>query len=328
MSAADSGNVIFVMLKPLPKDHCPLKSVPPAAGSDGARLLPISVITVLTFHTRTPAIYFLLIPSGFFMAAPPGVHTFLNDAHRISREALFITMSLPNADRPAVERTARQLDAVRRVLLNLNDPYTTEDERIHLLNTTNAILEPLEDFLNTPPPPPSTFLPRIYTGLPGRPRYDLNIPRALCLHALGASWSRVATAMGVARRTIYYHLERLGISSTEPQYTDITDDELDEKVAQISLSHPFDGAGIIRGHLKAQNINLPMNRVQESLKRVDPLGVLTRCVSCSSLILSTAFHFLPLIVSNLQLGRDYSSPCLSCSRRNVSVASRREREAP
>lgn len=291
MSAADSGNVIFVTLKPLTEHH-PLKSVPSSTGGpDGVCLLLVSVILILT---HTPTIYFSFIQPVFLMAAPPGVHTFLNDAHRISREALFITMSLPNADRAAVERTARQLDAVCRVLLNLNDPYTTEDERIHLLNTTNAILEPLEDFLNTPPPPPSTFLPRIYTGLPGRPRYDLNIPRALCLHALGASWSRVATAMGVARRTIYYHLERLGISSTEPQYTGITDDELDERVAEISLSHPFDGAGIIRGHLKSQNIHLPMKRVQESLKRVDPLGVLTRCVPSSSV----SFYLRPSTTSD------------------------------
>ena len=206
----------------------------------------------------------------------PGVHRFLVDAHRVSREALFIIMSLPNADRAAVERTARQLDAVRRVLMNLDDPYTTEDDRILLLNTTNAFLEPLQQFIDAPHPPPSDHIPRVYTGRPGRPRYALDIRRALCLHDLGASWERVAESMGVHRRTLYYHLQYNGIATTSPNYTDISDDNLDEVVAEISLAHPFDGSGIIRGHLRTRDIHLPMRRVQESLKRVDPIGVLTQ----------------------------------------------------
>lgn len=211
------------------------------------------------------------------MDPPPGLHRFFVDAHRFSREALFIIMSLPNADHDAaVERTVRQLDSVRRVLLNLDDPYTTEDERSSLVNTTSAMIQPLQQFLDTPPPPPLYHIPRVYTGRPGRPRLDLDIPRALCLHSLGASWERVAQAMGVVRRTLYYHLERHGISTTAQEYSDISDDALDELVAEISLSHPFDGAGIIRGHLQTRGFRLSMRRVQESLKRVDPIGVLTR----------------------------------------------------
>lgn len=177
--------------------------------------------------------------------------------------------------------------AIRRVLLNLNDPYTTEDERHTLIHATTAFIQPLQQFLDVPPAPPSYNIPRIYTGRPGRPRLAIDLPRALCLHALGASWERVAQAMGVVRRTIYYHLERAGITTTEAVYSDISDDDLDELVAEISLSHPFDGAGIIRGHLLTRGHRLPMLRVQESLKRVDPIGVLTRYVT------SLVFTFLP-----------------------------------
>ncbi|KAI0040528.1 hypothetical protein FA95DRAFT_1502737 [Auriscalpium vulgare] len=52
----------------------------------------------------------------------PGVHTFLVEAHKISVEANFIIQSLPNVETPAVERICLQLEAIRRVLTNLDDP--------------------------------------------------------------------------------------------------------------------------------------------------------------------------------------------------------------
>ena len=52
--------------------------------------------------------------------------------------------------------------------------------------------------------------------------------------------------------------------------------ELDEHVAEISLSHPFSGATIIHGHLTAKGLNIPLERVKSSLQRVDPIGVSAR----------------------------------------------------
>lgn len=210
------------------------------------------------------------------MEEASGIHTFYMNSHKILREANFTLLSIPNADRAAVERTTRQLEAVQTILLNLEDPYITEDERCTLIETVASFLTPLQYFLDNPPPPPSSYIPRFFTGLPGRPRYVLDLARAQCLHALGASWVRVAEAMGVARRTLYYHLEREGINPSPPPNTDISDDALDEIVAQLTLEHPFEGAGLMRGHLLARGIRLPIKRVQDSLKRVDLIGVLTR----------------------------------------------------
>lgn len=205
-----------------------------------------------------------------------GVHRFLVNSYQITREARFVVMSIPNADRTAVERFIRQLESIRRILVNLDDRYLTQDDIAEMITQVNNLLDPLEEFIDNPPPHPASYLPRNYTGRPGRPAYILDIPRAICLHNLGASWVRVAHAMGVARQTLYSHLQELGFSTARPVFTEITDDDLDEIVAEISLEHPFDGSGIMRGHLKSRGINLSILRVQESLKRVDPLGVLSR----------------------------------------------------
>lgn len=207
-----------------------------------------------------------------------GVHRFLVNSYQITREARFVIMSIPNAERTAVERAIRQLEAIRRILINLDDDFLTQDDVDEMITEVNDLLSPLEDFINTPPPHPASYLPRGYTGRPGRPAYILDIPRALCLHNLGASWARVARAMGVARQTIYSRLHELGFPTARPEFTEITDDDLDDVIAEISLQHPFDGSGIMRGHLQSRGINLPILRVQESLKRVDPLGVLSRYV--------------------------------------------------
>ncbi|KAI0055545.1 hypothetical protein BV25DRAFT_1815421 [Artomyces pyxidatus] len=66
----------------------------------------------------------------------PGIHVFLMEAHQVTIEARFIIHSLPNADIPAVERICLQLEAIRHVLINLDDAFTTEEERDDLIQTT------------------------------------------------------------------------------------------------------------------------------------------------------------------------------------------------
>ncbi|KAJ7580459.1 hypothetical protein C8J56DRAFT_1058097 [Mycena floridula] len=78
---------------------------------------------------------------------------------------------------------------------------------------------------------------------------------------------------------IYTHLKKAGVSTERPAYTDIADDDLNELVAELSLRHPLAGGNIMKGHLKARNVDLPIRRVQESLRRVDVVGTLFRALS-------------------------------------------------
>lgn len=204
------------------------------------------------------------------------VHRFLMHCHTITIDAQFIISSFPNADHAAVERITHQLDAIRTILSTLDDETTSEETRNSLLDFVTELLHPLEQFLTHPPPPANSLVPLIHTGRPGRPRYVLDLDRAILLHDLGNTWQGVAYAMGVTRQTLYNRLNEAGLSTARKEYTDIGDEDLDEHVAEISLKHPFVGSTIVMGHLEAKGIHLQRLRVQDSLRRVDALGVLVR----------------------------------------------------
>ena len=78
------------------------------------------------------------------------VRHFLMECHRISSEAQFIVDSLPNAETPAVERVAHQLDAIQEILVGVNDPYLPGETLDSLILYVTSLLSPFEDFLACP----------------------------------------------------------------------------------------------------------------------------------------------------------------------------------
>ncbi|KAF7326242.1 Integrase catalytic domain-containing protein [Mycena kentingensis (nom. inval.)] len=204
------------------------------------------------------------------------IESFLAEADRISMDATFIVNSLPNADMPAVERSVHTLGALQKILMTIEDEDISERVRNEMLSAVQQLLQPLEEFLYNPPPPVRTAIQTEHTGRRGRPRYQLDLPRIHQLHDLGASYDDIAKAMGVGRATIYNHFAEAGVPTARLAYTEIEDEKLDELVAEISLNHPFVGSKIIGGHLEGRGIHLPLRRVQDSLRRVDEIGVLVR----------------------------------------------------
>lgn len=187
------------------------------------------------------------------------IDSFLYQADKLTREARFIVDSLPNAEVFAVERAVRQLRAIHLVLINLDDEWLSPEDIEPLILSVTMTIAPLQHFLDSPHPPRNIGTTTLPSTSSGRPKYDLDMKEASRLHLLGNSWESVAEAMGVTRKTIYNHLAMAGMS-------------------EISLKHPFAGSSIILGHLEGEGIHLPAERIQESVRRVDAMGVLIRCV--------------------------------------------------
>lgn len=202
---------------------------------------------------------------------------FLREAGKIASNAQLVIDSFPNAEWAAAERSLRQLLAVLTVLFHFDDPLTSDETLEQLKEFTSGLITRLDTFLSAPPVRRNMDTAKEHTGRKGRPRYALDIERAIALHGLGNSWKEVADAMGVTRPTLYNHMRRAGLSTSRPQYTNISDDDLDEVVSKITLDHPFIGGIIVRGHLEANDIHISAQRVQECLRRVDAMGVLLRC---------------------------------------------------
>jgi hypothetical protein len=143
------------------------------------------------------------------------------ESHHIATQAQFTIDSLPNADRSAVERLIGQLDAIKTVLLSLDDPATSLAEQDELLSYVFHLSEPLKAFLDAPSPSASFDVPRQFTHNRGCPAYTLNLERAYELHNLGNTWHDISKAMGVSRSTLYRHMEVNGHSMARPEWTEI-----------------------------------------------------------------------------------------------------------
>lgn len=81
--------------------------------------------------------------------------------------------------------------------------------------------------------------------------------------------------LGISRYTLYRRLREEGILENL-QFTDVSDDDLDDIILQIKLEHPNDGEVLIAGHLVALGNRIPCSRLCASIHRLDPAGVVER----------------------------------------------------
>ena len=103
----------------------------------------------------------------------------------------------------------------------------------------------------------------------GRPAYNITKDQIEQLRETGLNWCSIAQLMGVSERTIPRRRIEFGI---EPNFSKITDSDLDNHVREILQLTPYSGETYIRGGLKARRVLVQRQRVRESLKRVDPIG--------------------------------------------------------
>ena len=74
---------------------------------------------------------------------------------------------------------------------------------------------------------------------------------------------------------MYRRLDEEGISQ-HTTFTDISDTELDQKVAAIKNVHPNDGERMMVGHLPQCGIIVQRSRLRASIHRVDPVNTVIR----------------------------------------------------
>jgi hypothetical protein len=212
--------------------------------------------------------------------------SFLLAAGKIVKDAWFVVTSLPAVEPFAVERTLLQLASIRSVLDRIPETLDVPQETIHeLVENLEQLMGPLQCHTTTLSTPVFAKPSVIRDGRPHRPSYNIDVHELYDLRWKGASWKEIGEQLGVHPNTARNHMQRAHFP-TQRLYSQLSDDELDEKVASIVLNHPYSGAVIVTGHLLSTGLKVPHVRVQASLKRVDPIGVMFRYANiystCSS----------------------------------------------
>lgn len=202
---------------------------------------------------------------------------FVRTASEMMDDAKFVVETLPNAEPFAIERAIHRLESISVALCHLipSECGIPSDKITELVERCLLLLRPL-DASKTAPSVCSVVKPPVnHNGSPSRPCYVLDLDWVEALRWNGATWRDIATTLNISRTTLYNHMARDRRPTKRP-YTDITPAELDDAVSRIVLSHPFAGSVIVAGHLANQQIKVPLLRIQESLRRVDPIGVMLR----------------------------------------------------
>ncbi|XP_064387315.1 uncharacterized protein LOC135335697 [Halichondria panicea] len=119
----------------------------------------------------------------------------------------------------------------------------------------------------------STLLGERRSTSVGRPRCELDVEDIEFLRTLMFSYTKIADILGVSRSTLYQKMEE-GVSFD--RYSPVSDQVLDNIVAEIKQSHPNDGEVLLTGHLRRQSIFLPRTRIRASIHRIDPVGTAAR----------------------------------------------------
>ena len=118
------------------------------------------------------------------------------------------------------------------------------------------------------------FTPTVKAGLRGRPAYNITKDQV----SSGFNVPQISSLLIVGKRTIERRLREFGISSINTAFSSLSNNELDAIVEDIVHEFPNIGYRRLIGFLTARGKNVQQQHVRESLRRVDPEGVLLRAV--------------------------------------------------
>ena len=113
------------------------------------------------------------------------------------------------------------------------------------------------------------------SGQKGRPRIIVPREQLELLIGLGFSTVNIALLLGVSNSTIKPRLSDFGIP-IRCTYTEIADNALDEVILTILQDFPNTGYKRMTGFLRSRGLRIQQHRIRESMRRVDPAGVLLR----------------------------------------------------
>ena len=115
----------------------------------------------------------------------------------------------------------------------------------------------------------------------GRPKFDVSRDQIEFLLERGFSVPDVAQILGISVRTTERRLHEFGISSTQ-FFTVIDDQTLDCTIEDILRNFPSYGYRRMTGALLSKGIRVQQARIRESMRRVNPEGVLLRALTINT----------------------------------------------
>ena len=110
----------------------------------------------------------------------------------------------------------------------------------------------------------------------GRPKIAVSLSQVSGLRELGFSWSKIAKLIGVGDRTLLRRRQESGQEHLLNGISEISNEQLDDIVSEITLRAPDAGERMIIGAVRARRVRVQRWRIREAISRVDPIGKMLR----------------------------------------------------
>ena len=91
-----------------------------------------------------------------------------------------------------------------------------------------------------------------------------------------------ANLFGSSKRTVERRMKDFGLSAATT-YTQLLDQQLDELIRDIQRDFPNAGCERVTGLLRARDVYMQQARIRQSMRRVDPEGILLRALELNTI---------------------------------------------
>ena len=116
----------------------------------------------------------------------------------------------------------------------------------------------------------------------GRKRLEISQEQLEHLRSLFFSWTKIAKLLGVSTSTLQRRRREFGMAARFEEYSELTDDELDDIYKQVTTTTdggpltPNIGRRRFIGALRSRGLRVQRWRVSDCLRRMDPIGTALR----------------------------------------------------
>ncbi|XP_064395913.1 uncharacterized protein LOC135342950 [Halichondria panicea] len=109
----------------------------------------------------------------------------------------------------------------------------------------------------------------LYKGR-GRPPIHISLEQVELMREAKFTWKEISGALLISRSTLWRRLKQNGYSFRN--YSDISDQELEDMLTNLIQQFPNTGLPIMSGHLLSLGIHIQRRRITDMLQYIDPVG--------------------------------------------------------
>ena len=176
-----------------------------------------------------------------------------------------------------------RVERMYRHLSTLELMYGRTVQLKQLVETASVLCRTLNELYSQPLNSPKTFIFTEQTGTRGKPKILISKDLLEFYLKNQFSVSEITCMTGISQSTIKRRMSEHGLT-VKQFYSDISNHELDEQILRKLNDFPNTGYKKMKGFLLSSGIRVQEIRIRESMRRVDPEGVILRTLQSRTVI--------------------------------------------